>query len=316
MPRIPDRHLDVVIYLFPTEKAAEKGSEEGGSGFLVTVPSAIQSVEHVYAVTNKHVKEVASTIRFRTADGKSVVRQSHRKEWMDHPDGTDVSAFYLGFSTQLPNARAFSREIFLTEANCKKFNVGIGDEVYMIGRFLKYERKRINEPTLRFGNIVMNATSIPDAGLGPQLSFLVEMRSLSGYSGSPVFLYMSPIHGRDGGEFPAPEESGWLLGINRGHIPYDEVVIDGKGKKVSDYHVETNVGIAAVVPAWKILELLEGDVPTKQRKQKDTALAKEVAKNPIKPDAAIVPGVTREQFMKDLETVVRRGRRPRGAKSK
>ncbi|MCB9456332.1 MAG: hypothetical protein H6671_10140 [Anaerolineaceae bacterium] len=60
MPRIPEKHLNCTIYLYPTKRAADRGASYGGSGFLFAIPFE-QNAEgaapraHVYAVTNHHV---------------------------------------------------------------------------------------------------------------------------------------------------------------------------------------------------------------------------------------------------------------------
>ncbi len=38
MPRIDDVLLDVIVYLYPSEAAAEDGEKLGGSGFLLGIP--------------------------------------------------------------------------------------------------------------------------------------------------------------------------------------------------------------------------------------------------------------------------------------
>jgi hypothetical protein len=78
-----------------------------------------------------------------------------------------------------------------------------------------------------------------------QEAFLVEARSLSGYSGSPVFV--TPY-----GFFEDNESMSWdfymgisvhLLGIDCGHLPERQ-------------NMTGNSGMMVVVPAWKLLELL------------------------------------------------------------
>lgn len=49
MPRIEDRLLKSIIYLYSTKEAAESGSP-GGSGFLVGEPCAIPEAVFLFAV--------------------------------------------------------------------------------------------------------------------------------------------------------------------------------------------------------------------------------------------------------------------------
>lgn len=70
MPRIDDRILNSVFYLYPSVEAAEAGDEEGGTGFRVSVASEMHPDRaHLYAVTNAHVVSppaCASIIRWNS----------------------------------------------------------------------------------------------------------------------------------------------------------------------------------------------------------------------------------------------------------
>ena len=67
---------------------------------------------------------------------------------------------------------------------------GPGEEVVMLGRFLGYDGTDENKPAARFGHLAMGTTvPIPHPWGFTQMSFLIECRSVSGYSGSPVFIY-------------------------------------------------------------------------------------------------------------------------------
>jgi hypothetical protein len=135
---------------------------------------------------------------------------------------------------------------------------------------------------------------------GPKDAFLVETRSLSGFSGSPVFLwtertYRAPHVPKPKGfvERPAAEGSAtamivsmtsvwgpWLLGINFGHLPFLMPVYerDKETGKVSvdretNLRIDANTGIATVSPAWKSLEILMGNDLVKERRKEDQAIA-------------------------------------------
>src|SRR5260370_42243079 len=71
MPRIPDEFLDCVVYLYPSQPAAEAGEGLGGTGFVVGIRSQDRSVQSLYVVTNRHVVELGNTtVRINTLDGK------------------------------------------------------------------------------------------------------------------------------------------------------------------------------------------------------------------------------------------------------
>jgi hypothetical protein len=112
----------------------------------------------------------------------------------------------------------------------------------------------------------MNGESIEhESGIG-QDSFLVEMRSFSGYSGSPVFVYINPTLARPP-SYKTPLNhpynqvfhGPWLLGIDWSHIPNFKPVLmaDTKQEVAPKQWVEVNSGMAGVIPAWRIQEILE-----------------------------------------------------------
>ena len=71
--------------------------------------------------------------------------------------------------------------------------VGPGDDVFFVGRFISQQGQQRNTPTVRQGVISMLPhEKVPSWEGTPVDSFLVEARSLSGYSGSPVFLNRQP----------------------------------------------------------------------------------------------------------------------------
>jgi hypothetical protein len=69
----------------------------------------------------------------------------------------------------------------------------------------------------------------------------------------------------------------YLLGIDFGHIQSKSSVYDGKRK--TQYEVQANTGIAGVVPAWKITDLLMTPKFVEDRATEDAELTrKQLAK--------------------------------------
>lgn len=63
--------------------------------------------------------------------------------------------------------------------------IGIGDDIFMAGRFLPFDGGESNAPVYRFGNIALwpaRPIRNPHTKLVEE-SFIVEMRSHNGYSG-------------------------------------------------------------------------------------------------------------------------------------
>jgi hypothetical protein len=176
----------------------------------------------------------------------------------------------------------------------------------MVGRFVNHEGRQRNTPTARFGNIsMMPWEPVRNPLRGAQESFLVETRSLGGYSGSPVFLHILPYTARAGKEgYYMPEQGAgpWLLGVDWGHLPITEEV---KAKNSNteldeDLIVESNSGQMGVVPAWKLRELLYKEEVAEMRKHWDDQIAKEQQNSSSvldnRAEAAALPGQNEEDF--------------------
>jgi hypothetical protein len=305
MPRIPDAYLDCVIYLYGSEADAEDGLKTGGSGFLVGIPTTdLQSnVVLLYAVTNKHVVEPGNlVIRLRTKNGKHAVIPTEPNAWSFHEEGDDLAVCLISFDWQSMQYNYVPINSFLTKEIIKKFNIGPGDEAFVVGRFVNHEGKQYNLPTARFGCVAQLPWEPVRQDTGfMQESFLVEARSIAGYSGAAVFVYIpEPSRRSDTEDWYPPDvavqkfdqnepwpvklqkmqesttaflsknwgyfmaHGPWLLGVDWGHINDWEPVRNERGQPVNrenpkDMQVKMNTGMMAVVPAWKLSELLDCD---------------------------------------------------------
>ena len=267
MPRIPDGALEGIIYLYPSVVDAENDSRLGGSGFFVMEPSAvIPGVGILYAVTNAHVIEGGSTvIRLNTKDGKFDTFDFTEQHWMLHPDKDDIAI--CAMPTLNPNLHVY-KEIgpgtLLKRHEIDAFRIGPGDDVFVVGRFINSQGKVRNIPSVRFGNIAQMPFEPIEQdrvfGKFQQESFLVEARSISGFSGSPVFLILHASASRQELGFRLSTDVFRLLGIQWGYVQDWEPVRDSAEKPVNTgLQVRLNTGMMAVVPAWKLGDLLRSD---------------------------------------------------------
>lgn len=278
MPRIDDALLDSVVYFYESVEDARQGRKSGGCGFLVGVPvEGNDNKMFPFVVTNSHViKEGKSTvIRLKKKTGESHVQETDISGWTHHPNGDDVAASHIALTDELAADFRFhwiSSAKFVTREVIEEYNIGPGDEIFMVGRFIQHDGKQTNLPVVRFGYLSMlpNQPILHPRGL-LQESFLVEMFSIGGFSGSPVFVYFRPFSIRPGpGKPPVTTVQTntqirehnigpLLLGINWGHINNALPVIDSSGKRLDPpQFVHSNTMMAGVVPAWKIWELLGG----------------------------------------------------------
>jgi hypothetical protein len=319
VPAIDPNVLDCVFYVYPSQDAASAG-KAGGTGFLVGVGLEVNNhMSQLYAVTNRHVISHSSeevVLRVNQKSGKPDPISTRREDWEPHPAQQDISVYPIVLSRSHRYNFVSSRIFFLTPEIVEEHRIGPGDDVFMAGRFIGQDGKEGNLPTARFGNIGrMNSEPIANKEFGPQDSFLVEMRSISGFSGSPVFVSINPTLARPP-SFITPanhtynqaRHGPWLLGIDWSHIPNFKPVLesDRKTPSKSAQYVEINSGMAGVIPAWRIQEVLDLPRFVMQRKEQDDHISA------MEPDGSAVLDVaepevfTQSDFEQALRKVSRR----------
>lgn len=191
MTRLQDELLWCSFYLFRDKATAKKGTNADGSGFLVSVPAeTIENHRVIYAVTNWHIIiqgcNVIRLQRFNNNMSKTAIHVP-KKPWDLHQKD-DIAVHMMEMEVNGYNFQAIPLSMFVNHEIIKKYDVGIGDDTFMSGSFpLKDDGVDIERTTsvLRFGNIAL----MPEATGERQRYFLVEQRSIGGYSGSPVFVY-------------------------------------------------------------------------------------------------------------------------------
>jgi hypothetical protein len=283
MPWIEPKLLDCVVFLYPSEAAAEDGEKAGGSGFLVGEHIPDTGGHLISVVTNKHVINRGHAIlRINTRGGGRDIIPLDQSRWYVHPNGDDIAVCPVTLD-QGHKFSVLTRAQFLTREAVEEFDIGPGDDVFVVGRFVNHEGKERNLPTARFGNIAQMPWEPITIDGQPQESFLVEARSIAGYSGSPVFVHFTsqniPLDPKlresfDTGRLPIPGLSPkrvrlamplpvrfvWLLGIDWCHLGREEKITNvHTGMDSADWVVKNNTGMMGVVPAWKLLEILDGD---------------------------------------------------------
>lgn len=275
VPYIKPEIVNSAVFLYASEGDACAGVRWGGSGFLVSVPSG-EYHSHLYVVSNDHVIHGFPVVRLMRRSGPEYVDGSD--SWRSHTDGDDVAVLYLGRApTRTFDSIASDR--LLPEGDMGHKVIGPGDDCFMVGRFTRRSGEQVDRPVVRFGNVAMNPERIRQVNRDfDQLSFLVDMRSVSGFSGSPVISYYGTLgfagpRGPDGSLDTSHKDTiergilggWWLLGVDWGHLP---VTLDVTGQdSAARGKVEIESGMAAVVPAWKLAELLDSEDAVKEQEE-------------------------------------------------
>ena len=292
MPRIDDVFTEVAVYLYQSIEDAEEGASFGGSGFIASVPFDVNAeYRSLYAVTNRHVvtRAIEPVIRLNRKDGSIECVPTKRQQWLFHPDGDDIAVIAIQREWRNLKFSSVPLDNFITPQLITHEDIGIGDDAVMVGRFINHEGKQKNSPAARFGSIAMmddEQIVSQESGIAQQ-SFLVETRSLPGYSGSPVFLYsqsaMMDGSRQRGGEPKAVTnlakwllpKGPYLLGIDWCHIQRKAWILSREGRRIDDgWYVEENTGMAGVIPAWKIAEVLKSEELVMQRKADDEEITR------------------------------------------
>ncbi len=283
VPRIPDEYLEGTIYLYFDSQRAKVGERQGGSGFLIGIDAdTVPKTRHIYAVTNRHViEEGATVLRINRHDGTAEPLDLTERVWRFHPDGTDIAIAKIKIDPNVHKYRTLRFDALVSKEMYAKQGLGIGDDVFLVGRYVGSDGKEVNIPTVRFGNIAQNeATILKDKHGRDQESFIVEGRSIGGFSGSPVYVHIQPMTlrpGQDGlsGRYWGPG----LLGVDWCHPAYFEPLRDNNGPVASGHFVQANSGFMGVIPAWKLHELLTLPDVTAERKMMEEAYKKSKTDN-------------------------------------
>ncbi len=259
--KFPDDILKSLVFLGYEDPETGK-KRFVGTAVIVVVECKIPEKQWYQLVTAKHVKV--------SLDGKKAFIRANLVSggtkdfdlpsiWFDHPDDPSIDAIVNAWiPPDEVDAMRIPIEMFLTEKLSTEGKLGMGDEVFITGLFSGIKSENKNLPIVRTGTIALmpNGKVIPTKHFGNIEGYLIEARSLGGLSGSPVFLYENSIFK-------------WKLhfmGIIHGHLKFDEteneylgIFADGVGK--------INSGIAIVIPAYQILEIINQPLVVETRKQ-------------------------------------------------
>ncbi|MGQ0741893.1 MAG: S1 family peptidase [Alphaproteobacteria bacterium] len=299
MPRIPENHLDCVCYLYRTRADAKVGRNTVGTGFLTIIQSQANPAKGwVYAITNWHVacRDGGSVVSINTHEGEPDVFEFDSAEWQ-FDARFDIAAIPIPLDNAKHRIAYVPTPGFLEASNPRK--IGVGEDVYMLGRFIDYTGAQVASPFVRFGHISSMPVPIKQPNGIIADSFCIDVHSRSGYSGSPVWVYRTPgynlaevldaksqkvllagtsylgLLGIHWGQFPELWE---LESIKGGEEPKREAALITEGN-----YVRGLSGMTCVLPAWNILEVL--NLPklknVRDRDEKILAAKKATAGEPI-----------------------------------
>ncbi|WP_241471647.1 hypothetical protein [Mycolicibacterium neoaurum] len=216
---------------------------------------------HVVANVHTHSDDKTTYLRVNAKDGGFRIVEVSESSWWrpDFTDGVIKDVAFCPLQTldgvKEWHFRAIGAELAATSEVIEAEQLGVGNEVAMIGLFVNHHGRDRNEPIARFGNICAVPTELVSTKVGDIEAYLVEARSAGGLSGSPVFV--------DAGLFRVVDnvrqyrQGGgpvmFLLGLMNGH--WDAFVDKsmGEGGASAEY---VNKGVAVVTPIDVVLNVI------------------------------------------------------------
>ena len=173
------------------------------------------------------------------------------------------------------DVRLTPTSLLTTDADLKALNIAPGTDLFFSGMFSEYLGTDRMEPMVRFGRVSLLPYGKVSFGGVPEDLILAEVFSFGGNSGSPVFYYQGID--RSYGSIAAGPPVVKLAGVMQGFFPGNEHPI-GTAEPVAGANTQAapgqrglpvfppNSGIAAIVPAQKILDILNSaEVHLRQR---------------------------------------------------
>jgi len=304
---IPDNTRDCCCFIYYENE--NKQRVLCGTAFFIAEVLGIDknlarmTYSNVFLVTAKHLIDDIKLqypnspmgIRVNSADGKTADIEIPFDVWFYHPTDSSVDAAILPWFnnegleiTTNPTYTAVTHDVI------RKNGIGIGDEVFITGLFSEHYGRKRNLPIIRTGNIAMMPEDPVQTDYGLMMAYLIELRSIGGLSGSPVYVHLQwadPKHKRTGHIL-------YWLGMIHGHWNVgEETSID---IPIHDKGQQLNTGIGVVVPAYKILEILDREEIMAMREESKHRFAK--MKVPTK-DSKIKSqqGITQKEFFKVID---------------
>lgn len=264
MPRVPDYLLKSVVYLYPGKKQAQEGVAAGGTAFVVAVFDGRSDLGIGYLITCRHVTTRLRSwwvrVNSRDPNAPPIVTRVRYGEWTRSlTDDLAIVRFSQPIHTHQTDVLPFPLAMALRHVEVGPDKYGIGDDIYIVGRFLRHGREKVNIPTVRFGHIsAMPGDPVSYGGNHyRQSGFLVEASVIEGYSGSPAWVYRT-----------GPTAESELL-------PGQIVPAVGRQATFGEHTrllgvfcaVFPNAGMGLVVPAWKVVDLLNTPALVVARRQ-------------------------------------------------
>jgi len=271
--KVPDEILKTVTFIYVS--ADGQTATPNGTGFFVGVKIGDKDSYAVYLVTAKHVLTDAAGKYFdqvgvrlnKLAGSAELLRLPLGDNVYTHPTDKDVD---IAVIPAVPDQKVFDfkfipDEMLTTKAGFAELRIGPGSDVFFTGLFTAFPGQSRNYPIVRFGRVALiTEEKVPwlEAGRQQMLDlYLLETQSFGGNSGAPAFFYLGSD--REPGSLVVGPPVLKLAGIMKGTFNQGApLVVTNNTPQVLAMQ---NMGIAAVVPAYLLHEVLFQEKLSKMR---------------------------------------------------
>jgi hypothetical protein len=284
--RVPEQILESVAFLVTKEKGTDASEKRcRGTAFFLSVPSKVsKDISYSCLVTAKHcitkaIEEKCELyVRLNTREDRNEdIRLTGA--WYMHDDlSVDLAVMPFAPDYKKYKYKNLDHSMLGTAEKIRELNIGIGDEVVVSGLFTRRTGREKNIPIVRFGNIAaVPSERIRDFRTGLDFhAYLVEVRSIGGLSGSPVFAYIGPGRVDPNGSIARFDVSYLILiGVVRGHWQHEEPI--PFATVFADELDKVNWGIAVVTPAAELEPILYSEFFVRQREISDNEYRRKLA---------------------------------------
>ncbi len=273
---IPSQFKSVVAFIF-----IENGKGKlvpNGTAFFVGVKNASDpNIFSVYLVTAKHVLYKPNTtkfldkvfVRLNKKDGGSEIgaipikTEGEKRTVFTHNDpNVDIAVIPFLPDQAKYDFKFLTDDMITTKEVYKDLKIREGSEIFFTGLFSHHPGVERNYPIVRFGRVALVTDEKIEWEPGKQMDlYLVEVGSYGGNSGSPVFFSLGSD--REPGSIIIGPPIYKLAGVMKGTFLEAREIKVVETKKVA--YAPSSMGIAAVVPGYKLHELLFSEEVKKSR---------------------------------------------------
>jgi hypothetical protein len=288
MPRLHPDLPKLAFFLYGPDMKTGEIVGPHGTGFVVWRPWESRRNAHFYGVTNYHIAitHCCTHLKIPLLDGiiKEIVVDND--EWQFEANGDDLAIIDLTdhITPDLVMRLCCLRDSDLvTPQFIADHQIAMGDDVFMIGLLAGHAG---GDAVGRFGNISALPNELAPIEQGNQVcrpSFLVDMRSRGGHSGSPVSVYRTPSGDLSKYFFqsqntplrmPYRQDENRLmklLGVHSAQFNESAKVRRESSEPIREGdRLSIPSGMTVVVPAWHILNLLNGDSFSQIRQKRES----------------------------------------------